>query len=57
MLTIQFQLFFYSWGTDSLVSWFKILPNVKTSFIAIDMRNHGKSDSSWKRWDVRKMLI
>ena len=45
-------VFLHSWGTDSLGSWFKILPKIKTSFIAIDMRNHGKSDSSWKRWDV-----
>ena len=44
----------HSWGSDSLGSWFKVLPQIKErkSFIAIDLRNHGKSDSSWKRWDV-----
>ena len=44
----------HSWGSDSLGSWFKVLPKIKEkkSFIAIDLRNHGKSDSSWKRWDV-----
>ena len=47
-------VFLHSWGTDSLGSWFKVLPKIKNknSFIAIDLRNHGKSDSSWKRWDV-----
>ena len=47
-------VFLHSWGTDSLGSWFKVLPQIKgkKSFIAIDLRNHGKSDSSWKRWDV-----
>ena len=30
------------------------MPKIKneTSFVAIDMRNHGKSDASWDRWDV-----
>jgi len=44
----------HSWGSDSLGSWFKVLPQIKEkkSFVAIDLRNHGKSDSSWKRWDV-----
>ena len=47
-------IFLHSWGSDSLGSWFKILPKIKneTSFVAIDMRNHGKSDASWDRWDV-----
>ena len=47
-------VFLHSWGSDSLGSWFKILPKLKntTSYIAIDLKNHGKSDSSWKRWDV-----
>lgn len=47
-------VFLHSWGSDSLGSWFKVLPKIKNknSFIAIDLRNHGKSDSSWKRWDV-----
>ena len=49
-------VFLHSWGSDSLGSWFKVLPKIKNknSFIAIDLRNHGKSDSSWKRWDVDK---
>ena len=49
-------IFLHSWGSDSLGSWFKILPTLrkKTSFVAIDLRNHGKSDSSWKRWDVEE---
>ena len=51
----QFQLFFYTVG--ELTHWvvgLKYLPKIKNknSFIAIDLRNHGKSDSSWKRWDV-----
>ena len=47
-------IFLHSWGSDSLGSWFKILPKIKNenSFVAIDMRNHGKSDASWDRWDV-----
>jgi len=47
-------IFLHSWGSDSLGSWFKVLPKIKneTSFVAIDMRNHGKSDASWDRWDV-----
>tara|TARA_B110000263_G_C15289736_1_gene502619 strand:+ start:1078 stop:1998 length:921 start_codon:yes stop_codon:yes gene_type:complete len=47
-------IFLHSWGSDSLGSWFKILPfyRGKNSFVAIDMKNHGKSDSSWMRWDV-----
>ena len=47
-------IFLHSWGSDSLGSWFKILPfyEEKNSFVTIDMKNHGKSDSSWKRWDV-----
>ena len=47
-------IFLHSWGSDSLGSWFKILPFYlgKNSFVAIDMKNHGKSDSSWMRWDV-----
>ena len=47
-------VFLHSWGSDSLGSWFKILPfyKNKNSFITIDMKNHGKSDASWKRWDV-----
>ena len=47
-------VFLHSWGSDSLGSWFKILPKIKkeSSFVAIDMRNHGKSDASWDRWDV-----
>ena len=47
-------IFLHSWGSDSLGSWFKILPfyQEKNSFITIDMKNHGKSDSSWMRWDV-----
>lgn len=47
-------VFLHSWGSDSLGSWFKVLPyfHHKNSFIAIDMKNHGKSDASWKRWDV-----
>ena len=47
-------VFLHSWGSDSLGSWFKVLPKIKNenSFIAIDMRNHGKSDASWDRWDV-----
>ena len=46
--------FLHSWGSDSLGSWFKILPfyENKNSFVTIDMKNHGKSDSSWMRWDV-----
>ncbi|MDA2969718.1 MAG: alpha/beta hydrolase [Actinomycetota bacterium] len=49
-------IFLHSWGSDSLGSWFKILPAIKkkSSFIAIDLRNHGKSDSSWKRWNVEE---
>ena len=36
----------HSWGSDSLGSWFKVLPQIKEkkSFIAIDLRNHGKSE-------------
>ena len=47
-------IFLHSWGSDSLGSWFKILPFFleKNSFVTIDMKNHGKSDSSWMRWDV-----
>ena len=47
-------IFLHSWGSDSLGSWFKVLPKIKNenSFVAIDMRNHGKSDASWDRWDV-----
>ena len=44
-------IFLHSWGSDSLGSWFKVLPKIKNknSFIAIDLRNHGKSDSSWNK--------
>ena len=47
-------VFLHSWGSDSLGSWFKVLPAIKQkySFVAIDLRNHGKSDASWERWDV-----
>ena len=47
-------VFLHSWGSDSLGSWFKILPRYesKNSFVAIDLKNHGKSDASWERWDV-----
>ena len=47
-------IFLHSWGSDSLGSWFKILPFFldKNSFVTIDMKNHGKSDASWMRWDV-----
>ena len=47
-------VFLHSWGSDSLGSWFKVLPVIKNkySFVAIDLRNHGKSDASWDRWDV-----
>ena len=35
-------------------SWFKVLPKYETknSFVAIDLKNHGKSDASWERWDI-----
>ena len=41
-------------GTDSLGSWFNVLPKIKnlSSFITIDLKNHGRSDSSWERWSV-----
>ena len=47
-------IFLHSWGTDSLGSWFNVLPKIKnlSSFITIDLKNHGRSDSSWERWSV-----
>ena len=47
-------VFLHSWGSDSLGSWFKVLPKYETknSFVAIDLKNHGKSDASWERWDI-----
>ena len=47
-------VFLHSWGSDSLGSWFKVLPKYqkRNSFIAIDLKNHGKSDASWNRWDI-----
>ena len=47
-------VFLHSWGSDSLGSWFKVLPKYQTknSFVAIDLKNHGKSDASWERWDI-----
>ena len=31
-----------------------MLPKIKnlSSFITIDLKNHGRSDSSWERWSV-----
>ena len=36
-------VFLHSWGTDSLGSWFNVLPKIKnvSSFITIDFKNHG----------------
>ena len=47
-------VFLHSWGTDSLGSWFNVLPKIKnvSSFITIDFKNHGRSDASWERWSV-----
>ena len=47
-------VFLHSWGTDSLGSWFNVLPKIKNinSFITIDFKNHGRSDASWERWSV-----
>ena len=35
-------VFLHSWGSDSLGSWFKVLPKYqkRNSFIAIDLKNH-----------------
>ena len=49
-------VFLHSWGTDSLGSWFNVLPKIKNknSFVTIDFKNHGRSDASWERWSVEE---
>ena len=44
----------HSWGSDSLGSWFKIIPLLQDSYsiVAIDLKNHGRTDGSWTRWDI-----
>lgn len=44
----------HSWGSDSLGSWFNVIPLLQDhySIIAIDLKNHGRTDGSWKRWDI-----
>jgi len=44
----------HSWGSDSLGSWFKLIPFIQDNFsiVAVDLKNHGRTDGSWKRWDI-----
>lgn len=44
----------HSWGSDSLGSWFKTIPLLQDSYsiVAIDLKNHGRTDGSWTRWDI-----
>ena len=44
----------HSWGSDSLGSWFKVMPLLQNNYslIAIDLKNHGRTDGSWTRWDI-----
>ena len=44
----------HSWGSDSLGSWFKVIPLLQNNYsiIAIDLKNHGRTDGSWTRWDI-----
>ena len=44
----------HSWGSDSLGSWFNLIPFLQKhySVLAIDLKNHGRTDGSWKRWDI-----
>ena len=47
-------VFLHSWGSDSLGSWFKTIPLLQENYsiVAIDLKNHGRTDGSWSRWDI-----